>query len=136
MNSIIKNIVLFTIITLNTNCGNEKGIEFESKKWISDKIGHNNTREKMIGDLIKSELLIGIKFDSVVNLLGNEFYKYESETNRKVTFTIKESYGFDIDPLFTKDLIVEIDKKTERILSVEYSESKDRRSFIEKIFTD
>ncbi len=90
----------------------------------------------MTEDLIDSKLLIGIKMDSVVNLLGVEYYPMKSDFNRKVLFTIKESYGFDIDPLYSSYLIVETDTITKTVLNVEFMETEDKRNLIEKLFTE
>ena len=128
---------LFFISTLLllVSCKNNR-LEFDSKEWKSDKIGHNNVRTNMTEDLIDSKLLIGIKMDSVVNLLGVEYYPMKSDLNRKVLFTIKESYGFDIDPLYSSYLIVETDTITKTVLNVEFMETEDKRNLIEKMFTE
>jgi len=115
---------------------NNNALLFDSKKWKSDKIGHKNLRLKMVKDLVDSKFIIGIKLDSVVELLGEEYYPEKSELNNKVSFIIKESYGFDIDPKYRSYLMVETDISTKRVLKVEYLETEDRRTLIEKIFTE
>ena len=132
---ILKGLTLISIVMILFGCENNE-LTFDSEKWKSDKIGHKKLRLKMTKDLIHSKVLIGIKFDSVINLLGNEFYPRESKLSKKVAFTVKESYGFDIDPLYTSHIIIETDKLTESVLSVEFEETEDRRSWIEKMFTE
>ncbi len=131
----LRDLILFFTTVLLIGCNNNE-LVFDSKKWKSDKIGHKNLRLKMVKDLVDSELLIGIKLDSVVELLGGEYYPQKSELNNKVSFTIKESYGFDIDPKYCSHLIIETDISTKRVLKVEYIETEDRRTLIEKIFTE
>lgn len=46
--------------------------DFNKQKWESNK----DERYKMSKDIIKSELLIGKTKDEVINLLGNDFFKY------------------------------------------------------------
>ena len=131
----MKYVLLVIILILNSSCKNQE-LKFNSEKWISDKIGHNNHRIKMTKNLIESKLLIGKNLESAIELLGEEYGYLDSNLKNKIAFTIKESYGFDIDPKFTQFLVVEFNEDTKEILNVKSTRSVDRRSFIEKILTE
>lgn len=127
--------ILITFLLL-FSCKNYTEVKFNSKQWISDKIGHKNIRVKKVNNLINSNLLLDMEVDSVFKLLGDECYFQSPKTENKIAITVKESYGLNIDPLYTQYLIATFDKETNKIVTVEFQKSNDRRSFIEKIFMD
>ena len=66
--------------------------EFNKQKWESNK----DERYKLSNDIIKSELLIGKTKDEVINLLGNDFYKYD---DNHIAYDLGFVPGlFNIDP--------------------------------------
>jgi hypothetical protein len=66
--------------------------DFNKQKWESNK----EERYKMSNDIIKNELLIGKTKDEVINLLGNEFYKYD---DNHIAYDLGFLPGlFNIDP--------------------------------------
>lgn len=66
--------------------------DFNKQKWESNK----DERYKMSNDIIKNELLIGKTKDEVINLLGNDFYKYD---DNHIAYDLGFVPGlFNIDP--------------------------------------
>lgn len=66
--------------------------DFSKQKWESNK----DERYKMSNDIIKNELLIGKTKDEVINLLGNDFYKYD---DNHIAYDLGFVPGlFNIDP--------------------------------------
>ena len=59
----------------------------------------------MIDDLIDSKILLGKNSIEVTTLLGEPEY----EIDNKYTYTIREKYGFDIDPNYIRILTVKFD---------------------------
>lgn len=59
-------------------------------------------RDKMLKDIIENEMFIGLKLEQLTDTLGQPNRIIE---NRVVYSTVTD-FGSDIDPVFTKDLIV------------------------------
>lgn len=65
----------------------------------------NDVREKMVDDLLQSDVLIGLNHREVIALLGQP----ETENEKELVYLIREKYGIDIDPEYTSNLHVEFD---------------------------
>lgn len=97
----------FTLLCVLASCTMNQ--DFDSTKWkqyqgewlMSDK------RERMIDDLIESDTLIGLNKSQITNLLGSSEY---SDTSF-FKYTVREKYGWDIDPEYITELFVEFDFK-------------------------
>lgn len=81
--------------------------EFDSNKWKQKGVDWWTTdvREKMVDNLIESNILKGMNEEQVINLLGQPEY---SKSN-KFEYLIREKYGYDIDPEYISNLIIEFD---------------------------
>ena len=99
-------IILIGLSTLTvTSCDSEQkfnAVEWKQKEldwWMTD------TREKMVGDLMESDTLIGLTRVEVIELLGLP----ESQTETEMTYLIREKFESDIDPEYISDLQIILD---------------------------
>lgn len=91
------------ILLLTTSCQNK----FEGKKWkIEEDLRSYPFREKMISDIIDNKKLIGFTFVQILDSLGRPNLHEEGQ----LIYSVKVNYGSDIDPIYTKDLVLTIDK--------------------------
>lgn len=91
------------ILVLTTSC-HEK---FDSKKWRREEdLRTHPFREAMIADIVDNKKFIGQTFKQVLDSLG----KPNSSGDGKVSYSIITDYGRDIDPIYTKDLVLTLDK--------------------------
>jgi hypothetical protein len=56
-------------------------------------------REKMLRDLFSNYKLVGIKYSDLTKLLGTP----DNGDSVSVSYEIELDYGFDIDPIYSKD---------------------------------
>lgn len=90
------------------SCGN-KQIEFDQSKWNKSIDGFYEYREVMVNDLMNNHLEKGMNYQQLTDLIG----KPENIANLKaytIGYTIMEDYGWDIDPVETKTLLIELTK--------------------------
>ena len=96
-------LICFFILTA---CG-EKQIEFDQSKWNKSVDGFYQFREAMAKDLIENHLKKGMTYKKLTDLIG----KPENIANLKentIGYTIMEDYDWDIDPVKTKTLLIEL----------------------------
>jgi len=89
----------------------------------------NKVIKKVLFFLLTSFLLISCndkKFDS--NTLTGKV--------TQLSYTVRLSYGFDIDPKYSASLEIKIDTITNRSKEIKYVKSEDRRGFLEKLLTE
>lgn len=81
--------------------------QFDSSKWKQKGVDWwmTDVREKMVDDLIKSDTLIGMNQEQLIELLGRP--KFENKDEFK--YLIREKYGTDIDPEYISNLKIEFD---------------------------
>jgi hypothetical protein len=87
-------------------CG-DKQVEFEQSKWNESIDGFHQFREVMVKDLMENHLEKGMTYRQLTDLIG----KPENLANLKINtigYTLMEDYGWDIDPVETKTLMVEL----------------------------
>ena len=96
--------IFLLVIALFISCHNEQ--KFDKAKWaeVADLMTFPN-RKYMITDLIKNYKIKGESYIRIIDLLGQP----QSSMNSKheVFYDIKVNYGFDIDPVYTKVLILQ-----------------------------
>jgi hypothetical protein len=105
---LIAKIFIISFLFLILSCG-IKEIEFEKSKWNESFDGFYECRENMVSDLIENHLQKGMTYKHLIDLIG----KPENFANLKkntIGYIIMEDYGWDIDPVETKTLIIEITK--------------------------
>ena len=95
-------IYIFALLTMLTSCDSE--LKFDSKKW--KEYGDLDTypyRELMIRDIVDSKKLVGQKYQTVIDSLGQpETWTIEREN--ELWYSVVIDYGSDIDPVYTKHL--------------------------------
>jgi hypothetical protein len=126
-------ILSFLIIGLLIRCQ----ADFNSEKWKYSYDGAYPNRPKMIKTIIESDLIKEKNISEIEQVLGlpNNIDTTENGTV-KLTFYVQESFGWNIDPLYTTNLILDLDNKTKKVKEIKFIESEDRRSWIEKLTTD
>ena len=62
-------------------------------------------RQSMLNDLLLSHTLTGMRYSDIIALLGRP----DHEDSTHLTYKIEVDYGFDIDPVYTRDLIMMMD---------------------------
>lgn len=85
--------------------------KFDSSKWKEKKVDWemSDFRENMLEDLITSKILIGMKLEGVINLLGQA----ESVIDGELIYLVREKYDTDIDPQYISMLKIEFDKNSQ-----------------------
>jgi hypothetical protein len=83
--------------------------KFDKEKWA--KIGDLMTfpnRKYMIDDLTSNYLLKGKNYNEILKLLGQPQGKGDNAL--QIFYDIDIDYGSDIDPIYTKTLLFQLDK--------------------------
>lgn len=88
-----------------TSCGNQT--TFDSKKWkIEEDLRTFPFRETMVDDIIINKKFVGLSFKQILDSLGQPNQINEGQ----IFYSVKVDYGSDIDPIYTKDLVLTVDK--------------------------
>ena len=89
------------------SCRIEK--KFDKEKWVevADLMTFPN-RKYMINDLVKNFQLKGKTYNEIIELLGQSQSDMNSE--HQIFYDVDINYGFDIDPVYTKILLLQFDK--------------------------
>ena len=106
-NAFLKPITYLIVFTL-LSC-NPKEIEFNKSKWVEKVDGFYLHREEMIRDLTENHLYKGMTYREVKNLLGKPD-EYSDLGHNIIAYGIMEDYGWNIDPIETKTLRIELTK--------------------------
>ena len=103
--------IVTVILVLLVGCN--RGKQFDSNLWKQKEGGWWTTdvRENMVTDLIESDTLIGLKWNSVIELLGEP----ERSDSLSMVYVVREKYGRNIDPEYILDLILEYDESRQVI---------------------
>ncbi len=99
-----KLMIIFCICFLGS-CEMEQ-LEFEKSKWSENVDGFYKYRESMEKDLMENHLKKGMTYQQLTDLIGEpeNFANLEPNT---IGYTLVEDYGWDIDPVETKTLMIE-----------------------------
>ena len=100
--------LLFFGLLLVFSCGGRQ-IKFNKKKWLEIDDGFYSSREKMIQDILENHLKPGMTYYEIVQLLGPQENLHLQEKNT-MGYTEMVDYGWDIDPVETKTLYIELDE--------------------------
>jgi len=102
-----KLIVILSFILLSFACNN---IKFEKTGWMDQSdVGIYPNREKMLNDLTENNKLKGLTYRELIEKIGpDENYKQGYDTC--IFYSIVTDYGWDIDPVYTKDLVFKLNK--------------------------
>ena len=91
-------------------CG--RSIPFEKSGWQKEFDGAYPNRDAIIQDLLDNYSLIGLTTRSITDLLGEEdsielVGKPKTDGRNYMTYQVLEDFGWDIDPVHTKYLVLE-----------------------------
>ena len=96
--------VFITIAIFVCSCNSDR--KFDKTAWQQrGDLGIYPEREKMLKDLMNNHQLKGLKYNQIIDLLG-EPENYSDEEPNTITYNIVTDYGRDIDPVFIKNLEV------------------------------
>lgn len=98
-----RSIILFILLGI-ISCTDS--IDFDSEKWQTkhDDFTITNARERMLTDLMNSNILINENLNQIIKIIG----KPDSFTPEgRAKFLIREKYGTNIDPVYIKYLVIE-----------------------------
>jgi len=86
-------------------------MKYNKKKWNegSWEMEQFEFRDKMLDDLLETHQLKGKSLEELDKLFG-DFRIDTFENDAKICFDIVTDYGWDIDPVYTKDLILSLGK--------------------------
>ncbi len=80
---------------------------FNSEKWkIVEDLRTYPFRDRMVADVVENKNFIGLEYKQVIDSLGHP----SSMRKNKIYYSIEVNYGADIDPVYTKDLVLTINK--------------------------
>jgi hypothetical protein len=95
-------IILFSIAAC------KQGINFDSaRRGERVDLGIYPNRKLMIDDLVKNYQLVGMSYSDIVNLLGKPDGNMHQDSVR-LYYDIELDYGFDIDPVYSKTLEIQL----------------------------
>jgi len=91
---------LITTVFFFTSCNNEE--KFSKVKWNerTDPAFPPPYRNRMLKDLTSNYKLTGLKYSDIIELLGEPNFN----DSNSLAYKIKEDYGHDIDPVYSKNL--------------------------------
>lgn len=103
----MKRFLYFTLfIQLLASCNND--IKFDKNKWQVNSDGFYIHRDKMIDDLFSKHDLSNLTYDEIINLLGKP-ENYANVEENEIYYNIVTDYGWNIDPVYTKNLKIQFD---------------------------
>lgn len=114
-------IFILTLLTILTSCENQ--LKFDSGKWKEHKdLDSYPYRELMLRDIVENKRLIGLNFKSIIDSLGQP-ESYVDKGVNELWYSVTTDYGTDIDPVYTKHLVLTIDNDS-TIATVDIKEWK------------
>jgi hypothetical protein len=100
-------IFILTFLTILTSCENQ--LKFDSEKWKEYKdLDSYPFRELMLRDIVENKRLIGLRYKTIIDSLGQPENYADARTN-EIWYSVTTDYGTDIDPVYTKHLVLTID---------------------------
>lgn len=101
----MKNLMIIFCLCFFGSCGTEQ-LDFEKSKWNESVDGFYTYRESMAKDLVENHLKKGLTYQQLTDLIGEPENFANLKTNT-IGYTLMEDYGWDIDPVETKTLMIE-----------------------------
>ena len=97
--------ILIVLFIIFYSCDTKTEINFNSQKWLIEKdLEHHPYRDLMIQDIIENKLFTGFEYNRLIDSLGIPD-NVKPRKNNEIYYLIKNDYGWDIDPVYTKYLI-------------------------------
>lgn len=104
----MKSIYICILLTILTSCKNE--LAFDSEKWNEQTdVGIYPNRELMLRDIIENKKLIGFTYKAIFDSLGQP-ENYSNRRMNEIWYSVTVNYGIDIDPVYSKDLLLTFGK--------------------------
>jgi outer membrane protein assembly factor BamE (lipoprotein component of BamABCDE complex) len=100
--------IIYAVILLLTACSISE-LKFDKSGWNEKSDISFINRENMVNDLMMNHLRKGMSYNEVISLIGQP-ENYNDVKEKSICYEIMEYYGFDIDPIETKTLIIEMSK--------------------------
>ena len=98
-------IIIFISFIL-TSCNTDT--KFDKNQWLQqDDLGQFTYRKNMIKDLTTNHKLVGLSYKQLIDFIGQPAKNFENKKD-EISYPINVGYGRDIDPVFTKTLILKI----------------------------
>ena len=118
----LKLIISLFLVFLMTFTACHQKQKFDKTKWqeVGDLMTFPN-RNAMVDDVVQNHNLKGKTLNDITGLLGQPQYPLDS--TMEIGYKIDENYGTDIDPIYTKTLLIQFDKDT-TVKNVEIKEWK------------
>jgi hypothetical protein len=88
------------------SCGTEQ-LNFEKSKWNESVDGFYKYRKSMSKGLVDNHLEKGITYQQLTDLI-RESENLDNLKENTIGYTLMEDYGWHIDPVETKTLMVEL----------------------------
>ena len=102
----IKLIIILSFILLSFAC-NPK---FEKTGWLyQGDVGIYPNREIMLNDLTENNKLKGLTYRELIAKIGPD-ENFKSGYDTCIFYSIVTDFGWDIDPVYTKDLVFKFNK--------------------------
>ena len=103
----MKYIILMVILIL-VSCNSDK--KFDKIQWLEcSDLGQYPKRNRLVNDLLENHKIKGLSYKQVIDLIGEPEKNITGENN-EIHYQILIEYGSDIDPIYTKTLILKLDK--------------------------
>lgn len=100
--------ILFILFFSSCSFNQEK---YNKQKWnLKDDVGYYSYRDPMLKDLLKNHKIKGLNITELETLFGK--IEIDSLNKKEILFNIVVDFGWDIDPVYTKDLIIILDKNS------------------------
>ncbi|MES2589417.1 MAG: hypothetical protein V4622_10585 [Bacteroidota bacterium] len=102
--------LIFSLILIISLFSCSRNVEYNKELWDVKNDGfYYSNREFMLDDLINNYHLKG-KHIKELNEIFNNVVVDTFENHYRISFNIVTDYGWNIDPVYTKDLILELNK--------------------------
>ncbi len=98
---------LLILISLVAGC-TENEIPFDQELWLQSEFSYDDTRERMVGDLMDRYLKKELCYDDLLELLGSKAIPRYNVTNH-IYFQLKEVNDSDVDPVWYPYLDITLD---------------------------
>ena len=102
----MKNLMIIFCLCFLSACGIDQ-LDFEKSKWNESVDGFYKFRELMSSDLMENHLENGMTYQELTDLIGGP-ENFANLKENSIGYTLMEDYGWDIDPVETKTLMIEL----------------------------
>lgn len=101
-------ILILLVVASNNLMSCQKEEKFDKTKWGIKTDIHYDYRNSMLTDLLRNYAIIGLKRKELISLLGKP--DLTKQNGALLYYEIYVKYGFDVDPVYSRYLLIEMDK--------------------------